>query len=466
MKLSVKEKISYGVGAVGKDMVYALSSGYVLYYYQDVLGVSAAFVGLILMIARVFDAVNDPLMGIVVAKTNTKWGKFRPWIFTGTILNAFVLFALFAAPGSLGSKGIMIWFAVMYILWGMTYTVMDIPYWSVIPAATDTPKDRENLSVIARSCAGVGNAIITISTILIVGLIGGGDSKAQEIAGFKWFALIIAVLFVISAVITCMGVKEKRSEKMQTASVGQMFKALFKNDQAIAVVVTIVLVNTALYVTSNLIIYFFKYDIGGGADGWKGSYTLFTAFGGGMQILAMMVLFPILRKFMKALDVFKLSLGMAITGYAVLLIMTLTGLSSNIYLLFIPGLLVFAGNGMLTVLTTMFLANTVDYGELKNGRREESVIFSMQTFVVKLASGFSSLVAGLGLTLIGLKGNSDDGAGVTQSASTLMGLRMVMTVIPAVLLLIALFFFLKKYILTDEKLEEIGKEIKAKRETR
>lgn len=464
MKLSVKQKAAYGFGAIGKDMVYALSSGYILYYYQDILGVNAAFVGIILMIARVFDAVNDPLMGIVVAKTNTRWGKLRPWIFTGTILNAFVLYALFAAPSSLSSTGIMIWFAVTYILWGTTYTIMDIPYWSVIPAVTDSPKDRENLSVIARSCAGVGNAIITISTMLVVGLLGGGDSASAEIKGFKIFALIVAVIFVISGVVTFLGIKEKKSEKMKTATVGEMFKALFSNDQAIAVVVTIVLVNTALYITSNLIIYFFKYDIGGGSDGWKGNYTLFTAFGGGMQIIAMMIIFPIIRKFLKPLSVFKLSLGMAVTGYILILVMALTGISDNILLLCIPGLLVFSGNGMLTVLTTMFLANTVDYGELKNGRREESVIFSMQTFVVKLASGVSSLVAGLGLTLIGLQGNSDDGMGVTQSASSILGLRLLMTVIPIVLLLTALFFFTKKYVLTESKLEEISKELKSKRD--
>ena len=90
-QFSTKEKTAYGLGAVGKDMVYALSSGYVMYYYQDILGLSATFVGLILMIARVFDALNDPFMGILVAKTNTKNGKFRPWILSGTILNAFVL---------------------------------------------------------------------------------------------------------------------------------------------------------------------------------------------------------------------------------------------------------------------------------------------------------------------------------------------------------------------------------------
>ena len=156
MQLSLKQKIAFGLGAIGKDMVYALSSGFVLYYYQDLLGIDPAFVGVILMVARIFDAINDPFMGIVVAKTKTKWGRFRPWLITGTVLNAFVLYALFATPFTTGTA-LLVYFAVIYILWGMTYTIMDIPYWSMIPAITDTPKDRENLSVVGRTCAGVGS---------------------------------------------------------------------------------------------------------------------------------------------------------------------------------------------------------------------------------------------------------------------------------------------------------------------
>lgn len=464
MKLGVKGTVAYGIGAIGKDMVYALSSGYVLYFYQDIMGVSAAFVGFILLIARVFDALNDPVMGIIVAKTKSRWGKFRPWIWGGTLLNAMTLFALFAVPGNIGSKGIMVWFAVVYILWGMTYTMMDIPYWSMIPAVTTTGKERESLSVIARSCAGVGNAIITIGTFSTVSFLGGGDSHSQEIAGFQWLGLTVAVIFILASTITVLGIKRTRSDDMKAATVGQMFRALIKNDQAITVVITIVFVNTALYITSNLLIYFFKYDIGGGASQWKDDYTLFVAFGGGMQILAMMLFFPLLRKWLKTMDVFKVSLSMAICGYLTLLLMTLIGLSNNIFLLFIPGFLVFSGNGMLTVLTTMFLANTVDYGELKNGTREESVIFSMQTFVVKLASGVSVFIASMGLAVIGLKGNSGDGAGVVQSASSILGLRVIMTVVPVVLLLIALLYFLKRYKLTEEKLEEISCKILSREE--
>ena len=94
MELTLKQKTAFGIGAVGKDMVYALSASYVMYYYQDVLGLSASFVGVVLMAARFFDAFNDPFMGVLVAKTRTRWGRFRPWIFSGTLLNALVLYAL------------------------------------------------------------------------------------------------------------------------------------------------------------------------------------------------------------------------------------------------------------------------------------------------------------------------------------------------------------------------------------
>ena len=128
--LSLKEKIAFGIGAVGKDMVYMLSASYILYYYQDIMGVSAVAMGIILLAARVFDAFNDPVMGVIVAKTKTRWGKFRPWLFIGTLTNAVVLFLMFAAPPALNGAGLVVYAAITYILWGVTYTMMDIPFWS------------------------------------------------------------------------------------------------------------------------------------------------------------------------------------------------------------------------------------------------------------------------------------------------------------------------------------------------
>ena len=472
-KLTGRAKVSYALGAVGKDMVYMLSASYVLYYFQDLLGVKAWIMGVILLAARVFDAFNDPIMGVVVAKTKTKWGKFRPWLLIGTITNAVVLFVMFSCPPKLDGAGLTAYAAIFYILWGVTYTMMDIPYWSMIPAFTEGGKERENLTTIARTCAGVGSAIITIVTMILVPALGaafaGPDAGAQlrEIVGFKYFSLIVAVLFILFTVLTCLNVKEKSTAEMKTVSVKEMFKALVQNDQAMTVTVAIVLINCCVYITSNLVIYFFKYDFG--TTTWNDSYVLFNMFGGAIQVLSMMLFYPVLRRKFSSLRIFYICLGMAICGYAVLLALTFINMS-NVYLLFVPAFFIFAANGMLTVITTVFLADTVDYGELKNHRRDESVIFSMQTFVVKLASGIAALAASICLSVNHLQSGTevseadklvDWSLNVAQSAKA--GLRFTMTVIPVIGLFIALFWFRRRYILTDEKVAEIAEQVQTLR---
>lgn len=485
MELKTRQKMAYGIGAVGKDMVYMLTASYILYYYQDLLGIKAYVMGIILMAARVFDAFNDPIMGVLVAKTKTKWGRFRPWLLIGTILNAIVLFFLFAPNADLSYSNLVIYAAVSYILWGVTYTMMDIPFWSMIPAFTRSGSEREGLTTLARSCAGVGSAIVTVITMMCVpalGKIGNGDlvklvdagkadvasdaavaagqaaARSIEIAGFKYFALAVAVFFLVAIIITCFSIKEKSTVDMQSPSVKDMFKALIQNDQAMTVVIAIVLINTSVYITSNLVIYFFKYDFGG--SNWYGSFTLFNTFGGGIQILAMMLFFPLLRKFMTTLKVFYVSFFMAIAGYAVLLVIMFFN-TSVLALLLIPAFFIFAANGMLTVLTTVFLANTVDYGEVKNGRRDESVIFSMQTFVVKLASGLAVLLVSICLTIFKLNDAAEGDVAVKAATSSLLGLRAFMTVLPIIGLLAAVFYFRKKFILTEDAVAEINEKLKA-----
>ncbi len=591
------EKFAYGIGAVGKDMVYMLSASYVLYYFQDILKTSAIAMGIILLVARVFDAFNDPIMGIVVAKTKTRWGKFRPWLMIGTITNAVILILMFSAPPSLDGKGLVAYAAVTYILWGVTYTMMDIPFWSMIPAFTEGGKEREGLSALGRSCAGVGSAIVTIVTVMAVTAMGNalnansttnitksftsadtsfstyvieldedgnptsnvldrsaasvsvditGSSRAfsgayvfnsdntdyeftlngvspttskvefvmdsdsaseaglvfyvdhaafeavssaedltadltmnstleVERLGFRAFSVIVGVLFIIFIGITCFCIKEKSSVDMQTASVGQMFKALVGNDQAMTVVITIVLFNTATYITSNLLIYFFKYDLAG--SNWQGNYTLFNTFSGGMQILAMMLFFPLLRKAFDTIKIFYVGVFSAIGGYLILLALSLLG-TKSVYPFFVPGFFIMSAVGILNVICTIFLANTCDYGEFKNSRRDESVIFSMQTFVVKLASGVAALVASICLAVFNIQEQSEvdmdlnvllakvdsirNNVVETIDTGAVFGLRMVMTLTPILLLVAALFVFKRKYILTDKKMNEITSEIKAR----
>ncbi|MCR4617836.1 MAG: MFS transporter [Lachnospiraceae bacterium] len=375
----------------------------------------------------------------------------------------------------------------------ISFNANNVKYDAKVGSLTYSSEDSEALTLkgldVAMDSAD-GEAVIAIYvTSDEYNKITDGDStsinisskKEVERVGFKWFSLIIAVLFFAFILITCLFIKEKSTVDVQTAKVGDMFKALLQNDQAMAMVITIVLVNSATYITSNLLIYFFKYDLGGA--NWQGNYTTFNTFAGACQILAMMALFPLLRKWFSTMKIFYICIFSAIGGYIVLLIMALTG-TSIVYPFFAPGFFIMAAVGMLNVIVTVFLANTVDYGELKNNRRDESVIFSMQTFVVKLASGIAALAASIclsvfnisesentyealdGSLIAGLKGHIADicanGATVVSNNSVI-GLRFVMTVLPVGVLVVALIIFKARYKLTDEKLDEITKQLAAKK---
>ncbi len=445
MKGTSKQALGYGVGAVGKDMVYALVSGFILYYYNDILGISGTFTGVMMMAARVFDAFNDPLMGVVVEKTNTPFGKFRPWIVTGTLTNALILYGMFAMPASVTGTAMLVYASVAYVLWGVTYTLMDIPFWSMIPAITSSGKERENLSVIGRTCAAVGYAVPTVLTMLLVVRLGSGERE-----GFAIFAAAVAVVFVVAELVCVALVREKPAERQKTATVKEMFSALIHNDQAMVVVVGIVVFNASLYLTTQLAVYFFKYDIGN-----SDLFSLFGTVGGVGQILSMVSL-PLLRQRWGGKQILAGALGVTIAGYLALFALSMAGVRA-VAPLAATAFVIYIGFGLATVLTTVFLADTVDYGEYKTGSRNESVVFSMQTFVVKLASAVSVLIAGIGIDLIGL----DDTAAV-QSESTLLGLRLLMVGLPVLGLVFSILYFMKKYRLTEAETARISEALRQK----
>lgn len=454
MKLSVRNKLAFCFGAFGKDIVYMLVNSYLLYYYNVVLGMSSAFIGTVLMGARIFDALNDPFMGVLVAKTKTRWGRFRPWIFSGTVLNAVTIYALFAVPERMADSPMRLYLAIFYIAWGVTYTMMDIPFWSMIPAITEPGKDREQLSSLARSSSGIGDAVPTVLTMLVVPALSGAAAIADQGTrayriGFKWWALLIAVVFVISEIVFCLNVPEKKPEDMKSAGIKEMFGSLIRNDQAMCVVAAVILVYMALDIVGNLILYFFQFDLGN-----TNLYSIFTAVCFLAQVIFMMAV-PVIRKKVEKLRLFAIGIAVQIIGFLILLLFAFSGIYHGAwYILLIPGILVYAGYGVLNVMLTIFLSDSVDYGEVKNGSREESVIFSMQTFTVKLASGVAAFLSGLALDWISLNQNA-----ASQSAATLNGLRIWMTIPSSILLVAAFIVFKKFYRLNDQKMQEISKKL-------
>ncbi len=447
MKLSLREKSAYGIGAVGKDIVYSLVAGFLMYYYNTILGISATFIGVLFMAARVFDAFSDPFMGIMVEKTHTPIGKFRPWLIVGTLINAGILIYMFSIPETMTGTTLLVVSSAAYIFWGISYTIMDVPYWSMIPAITTPGKDRENISVIARSCAGLGFAFPVALTMVLVPLLGSGSERV----GFSKLSIIVAAIFIVFIGITVLNVKEKVKLKEKSPTIKEMLTAIMKNDQALIVVIAIVMFNASLYITQQLAIYYFKYDIGNAA-----LFGIFGTVGGLSQIISMMLV-PLFRKKLSSKKLLVAAISTALAGYALLFVLGAFNIK-NIIMLCIAAIIIFMGFGVATVLTTIFLADTVDYGEWKNGHRSESVVFSLQIFVVKLGSAISVLIAGVGLDVIKLDINA-----VVQTDATLLGLQVLMLGFPMVGLVASILYFTKHYKLDDAKLDAITADLKNRR---
>ncbi|MBE0449373.1 MAG: melibiose:sodium transporter MelB [Clostridia bacterium] len=422
-----KESFSYGLGALGKDLVYGFVAGYILFYLNDIVGISALFLGSLFLVARAFDAINDPIMGMIVDNTRSRFGKFRPWILIGTLTNAVILVALFTVP-SLSGNSLLIYVSVLYILWGITYTLMDIPYWSLIPALSIVQKDRENIAVVARVFAAIGFTVVTVGTIPLVKWIGGGNDRL----GFSMISIGVALLFILFISIMVSNVKEHVVAHQDKVSLKKMYEILKSNDQLFVVMATVIMFNISTYITTTLGIYFFKYDVGN-----EVLYSIFAGVAGIAQILAMLS-FPMLSNRFTRKNIFSLGVGVSIFGYLGLFGASQIGIFS-LPILFFSGFLIFAGLGYMNILTTAMLADTVEYGEWKLGIRSESIVFSIQTFIVKVSSAVSAFIVGIGLQVIGFVPDA------VQSTATLTGLRLLMFMVPIFGLVASLIIYMKRY---------------------
>ena len=451
MQLTAKAKYSYGIGALGKDLVYGIVGTYLMIYFTDVVGLAPAFVGTLFLIARIWDTVNDPMMGMVVDNTKTKWGKFRPWILIGTILNAVVLIFLFKKPDSDGVP-LYAYFSVMYILWGMTYTIMDIPYWSMIPSLTNDKAEREKVAVIPRIFASIGGLTIATFGLTFVDTLGQGD----KVKGYASLALIIAIVFIISSAITCINVKEPSTKeakdsgkKAERVTLKQTFNIIKQNDQLKVFIGVVLCMNLMLQLLGGMALYYFKY-----ATGNEGMFKIYNGFAGFAEIGGLL-LFPILAQKIGRQKLFKIGCLVPVIGLLGLLGSGIFA-PDNALLVILSAILVRGGGGFVLGSTTVMLADVVDYGEYKLGTRNESIIFSCQTLLVKSASAFSGWAIGVGLQMMGYVANQE------QSATTILGMRGLMTVAPIVFIVLCFVIYKKYYKLNGDFHEEVLTELEAR----
>lgn len=450
MKLSFKEKYSYGLGALGKDLAYGIVGTYLMFYFTDVIGLAPAFVGTLFLVARVWDAFNDPAMGMIVDNTRSKWGKFRPWIFIGTIINAVVIVFLFFKP-NLSPTGLMAYYAVMYILWGMTYTIMDIPYWSMIPSLAQDKEEREKISVIPRIFASLGGLLVATFGLSIVAKLGNGD----QVKGFFGFGILIAVAFVVTITITCINVKDSsattvNSKKAKKVTLKESFKIIKSNDQLVVFIGIVLAFNLAMQLAGGMAIYYFKYVIGN-----ESLFPVFTAFAGIAEMSAL-VLFPMLTRKIGRPTVFKIAAILPVIGLFMLLGAGFVAPESAVFVA-IAGIILKLGSGLTLGSSTVMLADIVDYGEVKLGSRNESIVFSCQTLLVKSASAVSAWLVGVGLTVVGYVANAE------QTAQTILGMRVLMVVIPAIVSILSYIIYKKFYKINGKYHDNMLEELEAKR---
>lgn len=435
--LSWRSKLSFGMGAFGKDLVYAIVSTYFMKYLTDVRLVDPMFVAVLFMAARIWDAFNDPFMGMVADNTRSRWGKFRPWILIGTILNAVVLVFLYLDV-DLTAGQYAVYVGIMYILWGMTYTIMDIPYWSMVPALTDNENERSQISAIPRFFASMAWLVVGSGGLYIIKYLGSGD----QILGFSRFAIAVALIFIVTILLT---VTQTRERVVATAGTGEkttprrMIEVLVKNDQVLVVLGIALFFNMAYQLSNSFALYYFEYVCGVK----EALYATDTGVAGIAQMAALAV-FPSLSKRISKPVVFAVSSLLPVVGFAALLGVGYLA-PTNILLVGICSAVVNAGIGfmLVLVLVTVILSEAVDYGEFKLGTRNESIVFSTQTFVVKFAGAFSGFMAAAGLDIIGFVPNAQ------QSEGTMMGMRVIMILLPAVLSVLCLVVYKRGYRLND-----------------
>jgi melibiose permease len=460
--MNKKMKWIYGASGIGKDAMFAMST-IMSIFLIDYVGMGSAFIGLMFMFVRVWDAINDPIMGTIVDNTKSKWGKFRPWILTGTILNSIILLFVFYKPDmAVDSVGLMVYVTIFYTLWGMSYTLMDIPFWSMIPALTTSQKEREEISSITRLFTSIGYFLVSAPYLTIVALLGSNQSdpklmsNMEALNGFFIFAIIVSAVFLISQVIMVTNVKENVVvENKEKISIGRMLKLLKDNDQLLVVMVVVVISNFVLYITSAMAFYYIKYDLGDSALLFP-----FLTVGGVVQVIGV-TLYPTLAKKINRKQLFNLSILIQVVAFVLLFINAFL-LDNFVALVFVFGVIVFFGQGLSMVLQTVLLSDTVEYGELKTGRRSEAIVFSVQTFVVKLATGLSMGVVGVGLAVIKYIPDTGETPAV-QGDGTLWGIRIMMFILPIVGMLLSRYIFNKKHIINEEKYIEIVNELEAKR---
>ena len=428
-----RNRWAFGVGTVGRDMVYTLQSMFLIVFLTEILDLPDAtmwWVSGVLLVARIFDAVTDIAMGGIVDNTRTRWGQYKPWIVAGALASAVITILLFTDFGLRGSAFVAI-FAITYLLWGLSWTMNDIGYWSLLPALTLDRHERERIASLAKTFATIGLFIVVVAIIPVTNALGG-DSKA-----WTTFVVVVVLIMLAAQSITLLGVREpKIVVEQQSTTVREIVRAVVKNDQLMWVALAMGLFYTGYTTTTSFGVYFFKY-----AYGDENMYPPFAAVLGVSQLIGF-IAFPILRHRLSRRTLYTGATALIAAGYLIFFFAPM-----NMIPIGIAGVLLFIGSASIVLLLMVFMTDCIEYGQWKLHRRNTAVTFALQPFVVKVSSALATAIVGATVILTGI--NEAQGPD-DVTAGGLFGMKVMMMFVPLGLIVLGYVIYLTKYKIDEE----------------
>ena len=458
-----KNRWTFGLGTIGRDMLYTLVSMYLLFFMTEVLNLDDAtmwWITGVLLAARIFDAVNDPIMGAIVDNTRGKHGKFKPYIAWGAIGTAVITVLMFADFRLTGAAYVVL-FAVLYLLWDVAFTANDIGYWSMLPSLSLDQKEREKIGAIARICANIGLFLVVGAIMPVTGLLS--DVFQSGKTGWFVFTVACAVIMVGGQAITVFGVKEPHLvvEPEKNASLRELGRAIFKNDQLLFTAVSMSLFMIGYCTTTSFGTYYFKYVYGN-----ENMYSLFGVVLGVAQILALSV-FPLFSKKWNRKALYTIGTILVLLGYAVFFFVpnsavTFYGMMLDpMVFIGIAGMLLFIGQAFIQLLMLMFLADSIEYGQWKLGRRSESVTFALQPFINKIGAAIANAIVGATVIISGIN-SANTPADVTPEG--IETLKLSMFALPLIVIVLGYIVYLWKFKIDEKMYAQILTDLKARGE--
>ncbi len=384
-EMQPKEVLSYSVAGLGQNIICQLVTTFFMVYMTNVAGVSALWLSWMFLAARLFDAFNDPIMGTIVDKTRSKWGKMRPYLAFSPIPIAVLTILLFTTF-DWSAQGKFIYSTVIYLLWGIAYTSVDVPYWGLASSMTSDTDKRNTLLTIARLFSTIGSGIVSIAIPIVT------DTKNVSSDHLWWIYIVCAVVCVLMAVPTFWlgfkNTKERFYEDKDSGSLGDNLKLLFKNKPVLIMILVGVLGGLrTIYMTTAL--YYAQFNLRN--QSLAAVIFLLVVPGG----LAATLLTPVLSKKLGKKNLFIWS---HIIGGILLVLLYFIGLpshgTSKTAQIFFYIIIILAGipSGFSNILTYSMIADSIDYLEDKTGKRAEGICFSMQTLISKIGMALTAFV--------------------------------------------------------------------------